>query len=150
MRPETIEADFRRDLRRFPEVAGRLEDARLQGRIRIVGPLRLQSSRQVMGPFIACGDTTGFLDPFTGEGIAHAIATGDMAARTVVASLGGDGDAFSAYAREVKALRRLKGAAALVLHGLVMRPSLADAAATTFARMPRLADSIVQLFGDQV
>lgn len=150
MRPETIEADFRRDLQRFPEVEVRLQGARLQGGIRIVGPLRVRSRRQVMGPFIACGDTTGFLDPFTGEGIAHAIATGAMAARTVVASLAGDGDAFSAYAREVRALRRLKGAAALILHGLVMRPSLADAAATTFARMPRLADSIVQLFGDQV
>lgn len=150
MGPDTIESDFRRDLGRFPEVARRLESARLQGPVRIAGPLRLRSRRQSFGPFIACGDATGFLDPFTGEGIAHAIATGVLAAAAVGASLRGHGGAFPAYEREVRSLRRIKGAAALVLHGMVSRPALANSAAAAFASMPRLADSIVRLFGDQV
>lgn len=150
MSPDTMESDFRRDLTRFPDVARRLQGSRLQGRVRIAGPLRLRSRRQVFGPCIACGDTTGFLDPFTGEGIAHAIATGVLAAAAVGASLRGDDRAFRAYERDVRSLRRIKRAAALVLYGLVARPALANSAAAAFARMPRLADSIVQLFGDQI
>lgn len=150
MRPETIEADFQRDLERFPEVARRLENARVTGAIRVAGPLRLESRRHAKGPFIACGDTTGFLDPFTGEGIAHAIATGALAADAVRTSLSGDARAFPGYERDVRSLRRVKSAAALLLYSLVSRPALADSTAALFSRMPRLADSIVRLFGDQI
>lgn len=150
MRPDTIETDFQRDIERFPEVARRIGNARVQGAIRVAGPLRLESRRQAMGPFIACGDTTGFLDPFTGEGIAHAVATGTLAAKAVQASLSGNPRAFAGYERDVRSLRRVKGAAALLLYGLVSRPALADSAAALFSCMPRLADSVVRLFGDQI
>ena len=87
--PGTIEQDLRRHIEGFPGVAQRLGSARIEGAIKVAGPLRLRSKRQTNGPFMACGDTTGFLDPFTGEGIAHAIATGIRAAAAVGASLQG-------------------------------------------------------------
>ena len=150
MTPRNLEADFRREVTGYPEILQRLESAHLDGRVRIVGPLRLVSKRQTTGPFLACGDTTGFLDPFTGEGIAHAIASGVLGAEAVRRSLEGSPDSFPGYERRIRDLRRVKGMAARLLHGLVMRRALANAAASVFARMPRLGDAVVQLFGDQV
>ena len=150
MNPRSLEGDFRRDVSGYPEIFQRLESAHLDGRIRIVGPLRIESKRQTTGPFLACGDTTGFLDPFTGEGIAHAIASGVLGAEAVLASLHGRTDSFRAYERRIRDLRRVKGTAALLLYGLVSRRTLANSAASVFARMPRLGDAVVQLFGDQV
>ncbi len=148
--PATIERDFRRHLEGFPGVAHRLIQARIEGAIRVVGPLRLRSKRQVNGPFLACGDTTGFLDPFTGEGIAHAIATGIRAAAAAGESLQGRPGALREYERYVRSLRRIKGTSALLLYGLVSRHALADTAAAIFTRVPRLGDAVVRLFGDQV
>lgn len=150
MTPGTMQADFQRHIRGFQEVAQRLDTAQLQDGIGVIGPLRLRSRRQTRGPFIACGDTTGFLDPFTGEGIAHAIACGVLGAAAVQESLGGSGQAFGDYERRLRALRRVKGVAALVLYGLVSRPNLANSVATVLARVPRLGDALVRLFGDQV
>jgi flavin-dependent dehydrogenase len=150
MTPATIEPDVRRHLSAYPEIAARLRAARVCGPIRIVGPLRIRSQRQAVGPFIACGDTTGFLDPFTGEGIAHAIASAGLGAEAVRASLHGRSDAFSAYERRIRDLRRVKSGAALLLYGLVSRRALANAAASVFAALPGLGDAAVRLFGDQV
>lgn len=150
MNPRTMEADFRRDIGAFPESAARLRQAHIDGPIQVVGPLRLQSKRQSRESFIACGDTTGFLDPFTGEGIAHAIASGSLGSEAVLKSLQGDHSAFSAYERKIRALRRVKGGAALALFGLVTHPNLANSVATVFARLPSLGNLAVQLFGDQV
>jgi|CXWL01.1.fsa_nt_gi flavin-dependent dehydrogenase len=150
MKPRTIAADFKRHLAGFPEVAGRLASAEIGEPIRVIGPLRLVSRRQSRGPFIACGDTGGFLDPFTGEGIAHAIASGVLGARAICDSLAGEAEAFRDYEARLRALRRYKGSAALLLYGLVSRPALANSAASLFARIPRLGDAVVRLFGDQI
>lgn len=150
MTPRTLSADFRRHLASFPEVADRVASAEIGEPIRVIGPLRLVSRRQSHGPFIACGDTSGFLDPFTGEGIAHAIASGVLGARAISDSLAGDGAAFRDYEAKLRTLRRYKGSAALLLYGLVSRPALANSAASVFARMPRLGDAVVRLFGDQI
>ncbi len=150
MTPRTLEADFRRDVGAYPEISRRLQSARIDGRIRVVGPLRIRSRRQTIGPYIACGDTTGFLDPFTGEGIAHAIASGVLGADAVRKALDGDAGSFRDYERRIRDLRRVKGFAALLLYGLVSRRLLANTAASVFARMPRLGNAVVQLFGDQV
>jgi flavin-dependent dehydrogenase len=150
MKPHAMAADFRRHVSGFPDVAKRIEGARIEPDIQVVGPLRLRSNRQISGPFIACGDTTGFLDPFTGEGIAHAIASGALGAAAVRASLEGSIGSFAEYEGRVRRLRRIKGAAARFLYGLVSRPALADSAAAFFSRLPRLGNSVVRLFGDQV
>ena len=150
MRPAILHADFRRHLLRFPKTAQRLANASVLGEIRVMGPLRLESPRQTSGAFIACGDTTGFLDPFTGEGIAHAVASGVHAAEAVFESLAGRPAAFRNYEAQIRGLRRIKGRAAWLLYALVSRPALANAAASVFARAPRLGDAVVQMFGDQI
>lgn len=149
--PNRIDSTFQRDLLRFPAIGERLAGSRISGSVGVIGPLRLQAGlRRTQGPFIACGDTTGFLDPFTGEGIAHAIASGSAGAEAVRASIQGDVGAFPRYEADIRRLRRLKGPAALILHALVRRPALANITGRWFERIPRLADAAVRLFGDQV
>ena len=114
------------------------------------GPLRLRSKRASVGAFAACGDTTGFLDPFTGEGITHAIASGVACADAVAASISGNEGAFRAYERRLIEIRGRKPAAAQLLFALITRPALANGTARLLARAPRLADALVQFFGDQV
>ena len=148
--PRSLDADFTREIARYPEIARRLEGAHLQGRPRVIGPLRLRSRRQARGNFLACGDTTGFLDPFTGEGIAHAIASGVLGAEAVDSSLRGIPDAFRHYESRIRSLRRIKGMAALILYGLVSRPALANSTSVAFSRMPSVANSVVRMFGDAI
>lgn len=150
LEPDAMEEGFRRHIQGYPEIAERLRESQLLSPIGVAGPLRLSSRRQSRGPFLACGDTTGFLDPFTGEGIAHAIGSGILGADAVGRSLRGGGAAFRGYERKILALRRAKGGAAILLYGLVTQRLLANSAALLFSTMPRLADAVVQLFGDQV
>jgi flavin-dependent dehydrogenase len=148
--PHTLETDVHRHLSAYPDISARLESAHRSGSIRVIGPLRIRSRRQAAGPFIACGDTTGFLDPFTGEGIAHAIASGVLGAEAVLESLHGRHGSYRDYERRIRQLRRVKGIAASLLYGLVSRRVLANAAGLVFAALPRLGDAAVRLFGDQV
>ena len=77
-------------------------------------------------------------------------ACGVRGAEAIATSLAGRAGSFRDYEREIRALRRVKGIAALLLYGLVSRRALANSAASLFARMPRLGDAVVQLFGDQI
>jgi geranylgeranyl reductase family protein len=51
------------------------------------------------GRILLVGDAAGFADPFQGEGIAHAIHSGQLAAQAIVDSIKGDNGLASAAAR---------------------------------------------------
>jgi geranylgeranyl reductase family protein len=71
-------------------------NARMRGHLIPVGGMRrkLGGSR-----ILLAGDAAGFLDPFTGEGIAYAIRSGQIAAEVICRSLssGGDSEAPREY-----------------------------------------------------
>ena len=150
MAPASMVEGFERMTRAFPLISPRMQSARVTGPVRVVGPLRLRSNRSSAGPFAACGDTTGFLDPFTGEGITHAIASGVACADAVASSISGADGAFRDYERRLIEIRGRKPAAARLLFALITRPALANGTARLLARTPRVADALVQFFGDQV
>jgi hypothetical protein len=50
----------------------------------VTGPLAYD---RLPGDFIAIGDAAGMLDPFSGEGMRHAMETGMLAARVVAAGI---------------------------------------------------------------
>jgi flavin-dependent dehydrogenase len=47
---------------------------------RVTGPL---AYRRIPGPYISVGDATGMVDPFCGDGMGHALASGILAARVI-------------------------------------------------------------------
>lgn len=59
-------------------------------------PLAGPSMKLVKGRMLLAGDAAGFVDPFTGEGIAYAIRSGQLAARTVAEALA-DGISLDSY-----------------------------------------------------
>jgi len=150
LKPDAMASGFRRHVLSFPGIAPRFQTARVVSPVRAIGPLRLRSRAVSSGAFVACGDTTGFLDPFTGEGITHAIASGAACAEAVADSVRGDMSAFAGYKRRLVEMRGSKPAAAKLLFTLITRPALANGTARLLARAPRLADALVRFFGDQV
>lgn len=56
------------------------------------GPLAFNSKQITMNGILMVGDTTGFFDPLTGEGIGNALRSGELAADTVAKLLGGGAD----------------------------------------------------------
>ena len=78
-----------------PAARGALDGARACGRWLALGPLRFAPRRPAAAGALFAGDAAGTIDPFCGEGIAHALLAGEMAGRRAVeaAAAGGLDDA---------------------------------------------------------
>jgi geranylgeranyl reductase family protein len=136
-----------RDLRRLgdallerPSVRGAIgPDARADGPVRAWPiPTRLDVDALTDGPVLFAGDAIGAVDPMTGEGIAQALETGILAARSVAAG----GTAAAVGARYRGAVARALGAdlrVARALQAVVRSPlgvelAIRAAGATSWTR----------------
>jgi geranylgeranyl reductase family protein len=101
-------------------------------------PTRYDPDRLVNGRVLFVGDAAGVVDPMTGEGIAQAIETGLLAARSIAA--GGSPDVVaSRYVRTVgrrlgRDLRFASALQAVLRHPLGARAAIAAAGATPWTR----------------
>jgi flavin-dependent dehydrogenase len=89
-------------LRTVPELVPRLGAAEVTGPILMAGPLGFRVDRCVGDGYLLLGDSAGFLDPITGEGMALALQSACAAAPVVVEALAkGDvsASALSGYAQ---------------------------------------------------
>jgi len=100
-----IEEYFRRTLDAIPAVAARFREAERMGTIRGVGPLARRVRRVSGAGYLLVGDATGFLDPFTGDGMYDAMRGGQIAAPVLSAALR-SGDASAEAMRPYGAARR--------------------------------------------
>jgi flavin-dependent dehydrogenase len=134
-------------------VAKRLAGARRVGAIEVTGPFEVVP-RRVAGPGVfLVGDAAGYFDPFTGQGIYRALATGRLAAAHARAALGAGSEADERaldrrYAREVEGLLAPSRRVQRLIDFVVGRPTLMDAAAWLLARRRGLADLLVDVTGD--
>ncbi len=151
-----LEVFYRDSLRvRWPALAERLQQARLEERPRAIGPLALQCRAAAAPGVLLLGDAAGFYDPFTGEGVTLALRTAALAAEAVDAAL-----AAEPGERPLPRLREYEGARDLVtrdkfrFNRIVQRavgiPVVANAMAHRLARRPELADRLVGIAGDFV
>ncbi|WP_426308611.1 NAD(P)/FAD-dependent oxidoreductase [Cellulosimicrobium sp. E-16] len=65
----------------FSELADRLRDAPVLGRVRGAGPLRQRARRRTAGRVRLVGDASGYVDALTGEGVRVGLAQADAAVR---------------------------------------------------------------------
>ncbi|UKJ64805.1 FAD-dependent monooxygenase [Cellulosimicrobium cellulans] len=65
----------------FAELAARLRDAPVTGRVRGAGPLRQRARRRTAGRVRLVGDASGYVDALTGEGVRVGLAQADAAVR---------------------------------------------------------------------
>lgn len=74
-------ADAHDRLEAFPELAARLGDAPVVGRVLGAGPLRRRARRRTAGRVRLVGDASGYVDALTGEGVRVGLAQAEAAVR---------------------------------------------------------------------
>jgi flavin-dependent dehydrogenase len=151
-----------------PVARERLAFAELVGKWHSSGPLRFGRRLLSRDGLIAVGDASGMIDPFTGTGIQIALRTGEMAAASVVAALGGmmpdrsgsGGDhswpeaaadrvrivesALSLYQRQYDAEFGRRLASSRLLRRVALSPSVANGLAAMLSHTPWLAQQMVR------
>jgi len=73
--------DARAGLDAFPELADRVRDVPVLGRVRGAGPLRQRARRRTAGRVRLVGDASGYVDALTGEGVRVGLAQAQAAVR---------------------------------------------------------------------
>jgi flavin-dependent dehydrogenase len=130
------------------ELGARFAAARRVTAARGAGPLARGSRPFGAGRIALAGDAAAFVDPFTGDGVHHALTGGILAARAAAAFVR-DGDAGAAE-RHAESLRRAlapRFAVARALQAaLALRPAARRAAAALAAR-EELAGAVVAVTG---
>ena len=142
---------YRRSLQRWPRVSERLAGASLVGTPTAIGPLALQAARVSAPGALLVGDSAGFYDPFTGEGVTLALRSAEMASEVADRALDAtNGFDLREYDRTRDAATRDKFRINRALQRVVAWPALSNAMARRMSRRPDLADRLVGIAGDFV
>jgi geranylgeranyl reductase family protein len=146
-----LEGFYRQALRRWPRVQERLARASLLGPPTAIGPLALEASRVSAPGALLVGDSAGFYDPFTGEGVTLALRSAEMAAEVADRALGAsNGFDLREYDRARHAATRDKFRINRLVQCVVAWPALSNAMARRLSRRLDLADRLVGIAGDFV
>ncbi len=151
IRPAAGDVDgfYRSSLQLWPRIAERLQGAVLLEPPKAIGPLALEAQRVSAPGAMLVGDSAGFYDPFTGEGITLALRSAELAAPIAHEALAsGKLDGLGRYDRARHAATRDKFRLNRLLQTTVSWPSLADSVARKLSRRPDLADRLVGIAGD--
>lgn len=121
--------------------------ARIKGQFLPFGDFRKVPGR---GAVLLAGDAAGLVDPITGEGIGHALQSGQLAAQAAVAALGAGqpGSALRRYRRALRPLHRSLAMARLI-RPVIFTPALAPAFARAFARSTTLRRQFLELMAGE-
>ena len=147
------DAFFREWVERVPRVRERLGGAD-PGPLLASGPFDWPIRSPVGGGVALVGDAAGYYDPFTGQGMYHAMAAASALARHVGPVLAGRGspadldEALHRYARAKRRLTRPTRRVQRLVEAVVSRPWLADRALRRLAGAPRAMDRLVEVTGD--
>ena len=142
---------FLRALSRWPEIKERLARAHLLAPPRAIGPLAVGARRLSSAGAALVGDSAGFYDPFTGEGITLALRSAELLAPVADAALrSGRLHYLSRYDRERARATRDKFLVNRLIQRLIGWPVLANAVAGRLRRRGDLADRLVGIAGDFV
>jgi geranylgeranyl reductase family protein len=135
-----------------PQLRGRFEHAKLDGAIQGMG-LPLASKRRALSGdgFMLIGDAGHLIDPFTGEGISHAMISGVYAAETTANMLlANDTSAKATKHYDERVWKRLGKELAIStrLQQMANRPGLFNFVVDRANKNPALADTISSMFND--
>ena len=128
-----------------------LADARLKEKVRSVGSLAYDVRPVPCGGLLLVGDTTGFIDPFTGEGIYLSLRSAQLAAAMIErAFVAGDfsRDFLAEYDRQRQAEFHHKFVLSRILQKIIYRRRWCDGVVALLRRNPQLAQTLVGVIGD--
>jgi geranylgeranyl reductase family protein len=144
-----LEGFFQATLSRWPRVAERLQKARLLAPPKAIGPLALEA-RAVSAPgALLVGDSAGFFDPFTGEGVTLALRSAELATTVADRALR-DGTPLREYDRLRHQATRDKFRLNRLPQHVVSSEALANVVGRHVQNRKHLADRLVSIAGDLV
>jgi len=111
-------------------------------------PVGLRVRRRAGNGWLLIGDASGFLDPFTGEGLHRALLTAELAASAVHRHLGGDATALGRYDRSVARRVRTKDVVSRVVQAFVAHPRAFERVARRLAADRDLRETMGLVIGD--
>jgi flavin-dependent dehydrogenase len=148
-----LETFFHARLRQLPRLSSRLEGMKPVGALQAMGPLAYRVKDPRAGGVMLAGDSAGFYDPFTGEGIFAALRSAELLAEVAHAALERgtlEASALRPYAEARRAHFRGKARLTRALQFIIARRRLANAAAHALVRRPALLDLLMGVLGDFV
>ncbi|MEE8206982.1 MAG: NAD(P)/FAD-dependent oxidoreductase [Nitrospinaceae bacterium] len=128
-----------------------LAGARLKERVRSVGSLAYDVQPVPCGGLVLAGDTTGFIDPFTGEGVYLSLRSAQLAAGVIhQAFAAGDfsRNFLAEYERQRQEEFRKKFILSRILQKFIYRRRWCDGVVTLLRRNPQMAQTPVGVIGD--
>jgi len=148
-----LDAFFDARIRQLPHLARRLAGFRRDAPVTALGPLAVRVASPRSDGVMLIGDSAGFYDPFTGEGIYTALRSAELAVEVAVRALGaGDcsAQALGAYAEQRRAIFDDKERVMRALQLIIRHRSIANRIAGVFARRPEALDLVMGVVGDFV
>jgi flavin-dependent dehydrogenase len=128
-----------------------LEDAEVMEQVRSVDSLAYSAKEIPCGGLLMVGDASGFIDPFTGEGIYLSLRSAQLASEVI-------GEAFaekrfslnhlSIYEKRREAEFKKKFVLSRILQKLIYNPPLCKAVTKMLRENPQLAETLVGVIGD--
>ncbi|HEY8437377.1 MAG TPA: NAD(P)/FAD-dependent oxidoreductase [Candidatus Limnocylindrales bacterium] len=111
-------------------------------------PVGLGVATRAGADWLLVGDATGFLDPFTGEGLHRALRTAEMGASAVDRFLDADADALREYDRAIRRATRGKDAVSRLVQAFVASPRAFEYAARRLAGRSHVRETMGLVIGD--
>lgn len=128
-----------------------LAGARLKERVRSVGSLAYDVRPVRCGGLVLAGDTTGFIDPFTGEGIYLSLRSAQLASEVIrQAFAAGDFSRkfLAEYERQRQGEFHKKFVLSRILQRCIYRRRWCDVVVALLRRNPQMAQTLVGVIGD--
>jgi digeranylgeranylglycerophospholipid reductase len=128
-----------------------LAGARLKERVRSVGSLAYDVRPVLCGGLVLAGDTTGFIDPFTGEGIYLSLRSAQLAVGVIqqaFAAADFSREFLAEYERQRQGEFRKKFILSRILQKFICRRRWCDGVVALLRRNPKMAQTLVGVIGD--
>ena len=135
----------------FPGLRDRLGNLSVERRALTVSRLHTRVRRFSGEGLLLIGDAAGYYDPFTGEGIARALRSAQIARDAALAAFEANDLSAAFLARYDRSLRReLRGKRTIerIIQTAVRYPPLMDHIARRLTRNKSMADTVVAVTGD--
>jgi geranylgeranyl reductase family protein len=130
-----------------------LGEGQVEEKVRSVDSLGFSVRPPTLGGLVLVGDASGFIDPFTGEGIYLSLRSAEIASDVIDASFKRKDfsrDALAVYERRRKKEFNKKFILSKILQYLIYNPTLCNRVIQTLARNPDQAATLVGVIGDYI
>lgn len=146
-----LEGLFDRQLMDCSQAATVLRAMARTGPVQCLGPLAFRADRTFRSGALLIGDAAGFYDPFTGEGVFHALRSAELAAQAIVSALPEGGltaTRLHRFDRQQRKITASKERLCAALQAIIRRPIAANGLARLLRRRQPLADLLLGVIGD--